>query len=52
MVFSDLNPWVQRGCGVQDIDLYAVMKNRSHTHRSGGIFHMARRIKGWRHAPR
>ncbi len=36
-----LNPWVQRECRVQDIDSDSVMKNRSHTHRSGEIFHIA-----------
>ncbi len=47
-----LNPWVQRGCSVQDIDLDSVMKIRSHTPKSGENFHIARRIKSLCDAPR
>ncbi|WP_456377481.1 hypothetical protein [Thiolapillus sp.] len=36
---------------MQDIDLEGVMKTRSHTHRPGEIFHIARRIKSLCYAP-
>jgi len=45
---STVNPrtaidWGQK---VQHIDLHGVIENRSHTHKSGEIFHAASQIKG------